>query len=243
MEAIVLAGGQGTRLRQVLPDVVKPMALVGGHPFLELLLLRLAANGFHRVVLSLGYRADSIRDHFGSNFAGMEIVNVVEEAPLGTGGGMRLAMGKCEAEHTFVFNGDTFLDLDIAALEARWQRSRCIIIVARDVSDTARYGRLLVHGNRVTGFLEKGKAGPGLINAGCYVLPKGALDDFAEGSPFSFETDFLVPAVGTTRMEYFASKGYFIDIGIPEDYARAQLELPALFRREPGQQPPHPSLR
>jgi D-glycero-alpha-D-manno-heptose 1-phosphate guanylyltransferase len=236
MEAIVLAGGQGTRLRQVLPDVVKPMAPVGGRPFLELLLLRLATKGFHRVVMSLGYRADSIRDHFGSNFAGMEIVNVVEEASLGTGGGMRLAMRTCEADHTFVFNGDTFLDLDIAALEARWQRSRSIIIVAREVPDTARYGRLLVSGERVTGFLEKGKAGPGLINAGCYVLPKGALDDFAEGFPFSFETDFLVPEVGTTRMEYFASNGYFIDIGIPEDYALAQLELPELFRHEPSRQ-------
>ena len=156
MDAIVLAGGLGTRLRQVLPDVVKPMAPVGGRPFLELLLLRLAANGFSRVVLSLGYRADSIRDHFGSNFAGMEIVDVVEETPLGTGGGMRLAMGKCEADHTFVFNGDTFLDLDIAALEARWQRSRSIIIVAREVPDTLRYGRLVVSGDRVTGFLERG---------------------------------------------------------------------------------------
>jgi len=229
MDAIVLAGGLGTRLRQVLPDVVKPMAPVGGRPFLELLLLRLAANGFSRVVLSLGYRADSIRDHFGSNFAGMEIVDVVEETPLGTGGGMRLAMGKCEADHTFVFNGDTFLDLDIAALEARWQRSRSIIIVAREVPDTLRYGRLVVSGDRVTGFLEKGEAGPGVINAGCYVLPKGELDGFAEGQFFSFETDFLVAEVGNRNMEYFVSNGYFIDIGIPDDYARAQLELPRLF--------------
>ena len=229
MEGIVLAGGQGTRLRQVLPDIVKPMAPVGGRPFLELLLLRLAAHGFTRVVLSLGYRAESISDHFGSSFTGMEIVHVVEEVPLGTGGGMRLAMEKCEGNHAFVFNGDTFLDLDIAALEARWQRSRSIIIVARKVPDTSRYGRLVVSGDKVTGFLEKGKAGPGLINAGCYVLPKGELDSFAEGHPFSFETDFLVAEVENRKMEYFVSNGYFIDIGIPDDYARAQLELPSLF--------------
>lgn len=90
MEAIVLAGGQGTRLRQILPNVVKPMAPVGGRPFLELLLIRLAANGFTRVVMSLGYLAESIRDYFGNNFAGMEIVHVVEETPLGTGGGCDL---------------------------------------------------------------------------------------------------------------------------------------------------------
>ena len=229
MEAIVLAGGQGTRLRQVLPDVAKPMAPVGGRPFLELLLVRLVANGFTRVVLSLGYLADSIRDYFGNNFAGLEIVHVVEETPLGTGGGMRLAMEKCEADHTFVFNGDTFLDLDIAALDAQWQCSHSIIIVAREVPDAARYGRLLVSKARVTGFLEKGKTGPGLINAGCYVLPKGELDGFAVGDPFSFETDFLVAEVGKRKMEYFVSNGYFIDIGIPDDYARAQLELPKLF--------------
>ena len=192
MEAIVLAGGLGTRLRPVLPDVVKPMAPVGGRPFLEFLLLRLAANGFSRVVLALGYRADSIRDHFGSNFAGMEIVDVVEETPLGTGGGMRLAMGKCEADHTFVFNGDTFLDLDIATLEARWQRSRSIIIVAREVPDTSRYGRLVVSGERVTSFLEKGEAGPGLINAGCYVLPKASLTVFPRASPFPSRPTFLL---------------------------------------------------
>jgi D-glycero-alpha-D-manno-heptose 1-phosphate guanylyltransferase len=229
MEAILLAGGRGTRLQQVLPNVVKPMAPVGGRPFLELLLLRLRANGFTRVILSLGYRADSIRDHFGNNFAGMEIVYVVEETPLGTGGGIRLAMAKCEADHAFVFNGDTYLELNIAALEARWQRTRSIFIVAREVPDTARYGRLVVSGDRVTGFLEKGRSGPGLINAGCYVLPKGELDIFAEGIPFSFETDFLVAEVGSRKMEYFVSNGYFIDIGIPDDYARAQLELSSLF--------------
>lgn len=229
MEAIVLAGGQGTRLRRVLPDVAKPMAPVGGRPFLEFLLLRLAANGFARVVVSSGYLADSIRDHFGNKFAGMEIVHVVEETPLGTGGGMRLATEKCEADHAFVFNGDTFLDVDIAALDAQWQRSRSIIIVAREVPDTARYGRLAVSGDRVTGFLEKGAAGPGLINAGCYVIPKGRLDGFSEGYSFSFETDFLVAEVGSSKMEYFVANGYFIDIGIPDDYARAQLELPKLF--------------
>ena len=228
MEAIVLAGGQGTRLRHVLPDVAKPMAPVAGRPFLELLLARLSRCGFNRVVLSLGYKADSIINHFGGSFAGMEIVSIVEREPLGTGGAIRLAMDACSADHVFIFNGDTFLELDVAALEAHWQASGTLVIVARDVPDVTRYGRLDISNGRIEGFLEKGPGGPGIINAGVYVLPSGALDHFPVGQPFSFETDFLVTDVTRIRMDCFLSSGYFIDIGIPDDYARAQLELPLL---------------
>lgn len=226
MEAIILAGGQGTRLRHVLPDIAKPMAPIGGHPFLELLLTRLASDGFGRVVLSLGYKAESICGYFGQRFAGVEIAHVIEEKPLGTGGGIRLAMQKCTQDHVFVFNGDTFVDLDTRELETQWQASRALTIVAREVADTARYGRLQICDGSITGFLEKGISGPGLINAGCYVLPRGILDRFAPGEAFSFEADFLVPEVARRRIDCFQSTGYFIDIGIPEDYARAQQELP-----------------
>lgn len=228
MEALILAGGQGTRLRHVLPDVPKPMAPVAGLPFLELVLTRLSRWGFRRVVLSLGYKADAIRSHFGGNFADMEVVHVVEERPLGTGGGIRYALRECAADHVFVFNGDTFLELDIGQLEAQWQASRTLTIVAREVPDAARYGRLQVRDGRITGFLEKDVSGPGLINAGCYVLPTDILDRFAIGEAFSFESDFLVPEVARQRFDCFVSTGYFIDIGIPEDYARAQRELPLL---------------
>ncbi len=225
MQAIILAGGFGTRLRELVPDLPKPMAPVNGRPFLEILLASLSQNGFRHVVLSLGFMADKISGHIGKQFAGMEMSYVKEEKPLGTGGGVRLAMSQCHEDHVFVFNGDTFLDLEVSALEQQWQQNRRPIIVGREVPDTARYGRLLYEQHRVTGFTEKGISGPGLINAGCYVFSQGLLNDFALGSSFSLETDFLAKLINQTQVDLFVTTGQFIDIGIPEDYQRAQTEL------------------
>lgn len=225
MEAIILAGGFGIRLRQVVPDLPKPMAPVAGRPFLEILLTAIARKGFSRVVLSLGYMAEKVVEYFGDRFADMELVYEIEEMPLGTGGAIRQALGRCIADHVFVFNGDTYLDVEAAEVDACWLAQRAPIIVAREVSDTARYGRLDIANNRVLGFSEKGLAGPGLINAGCYVLPKGVLDGFPCGAAFSLEADFLAKAVTQQRFDVFVSKGLFIDIGIPKDYERAQKEL------------------
>lgn len=225
MEAIVLAGGLGTRLREVVSDVPKVMAPVAGRPFLEILLTALARKGFQRVVLSLGYLADTVVHHFGGRFGGMELLYEIEPSPLGTGGAMRAALDRCAGEQVFVFNGDTFLDLEAADVEQQWRQQPGPIIVARDVPDTSRYGRLDVQDSRVMGFFEKGMSGPGLINAGCYVLPRGILDAFELGQAFSFETDFLPGAVKQQRFEVFVTRGYFIDIGVPADYARAQSEL------------------
>lgn len=225
MEAIVLAGGFGTRLRQVVADVPKPMAPVAGRPFLEILLGSLASKGFTRAVLALGFMAEKISGHFGSRFGGLELAYVVEDKPLGTGGATRLAMTACTQDHVFVFNGDTYLDLEAEALERQWQAHRHPIVVGRQVPDTLRYGRLVVEGRRITRFAEKGVAGPGLINAGCYVLAKEALAGFPLHQPFSIETDYLTPEVARATVEVFVTEGQFIDIGIPEDYARAQTLL------------------
>lgn len=228
MEAIVLAGGFGTRLRQLVADVPKPMAPIAGRPFLEILLGSLARKGFRRVTLSLGFMAEKISDHFGANHAGIDLVYVVEEQPLGTGGGVRLAMEQVTADHVFVFNGDTFLDLESERVEQQWQTRRRPLIVGREVPDTARYGRLLAQEGRAMGFTEKGVAGPGLINAGCYVLQRQQLASFPAGRPFSLEADFLGPAVARGEFDVFVTSGQFIDIGVPEDYLRAQTELAGL---------------
>ena len=228
MEAIVLAGGFGTRLRQVVADVPKPMASIAGRPFLEILLGSLAKKGFSRSVLSLGFMAEKISAHFGHRFAGLDLAYVVEDTPLGTGGATRLAARACTQDHVFVFNGDTYLDLEVGSLERRWQAKRNSIVVGRQVPDTTRYGRLIVDGDRITSFAGKGIAGPGLINAGCYVLATDALARFPLNQPFSIETDYLVPEVARTTVEVFVAEGMFIDIGIPEDYARAQTLLAAL---------------
>lgn len=225
MQAILLAGGFGTRLRHVVSDVPKPMAPVAGRPFLDILLSSLANKGFDRVILSVGFMAEKISQYFGDQFKGMALDYAVEEQPLGTGGGVRLAMTKVSSDHVFVFNGDTFLDLEVDQLEQEWLLNKRPMIVGRVVPDTARYGRLLAENNLATGFTEKGISGPGIINAGCYVLCKGQLDGFSIGQAFSLEAEFLIPAVAQGEFDVFETHGLFIDIGVPEDYSRAQVEL------------------
>ena len=228
MEAIVLAGGFGTRLREVVSDVPKPMAPVAGRPFLEILLSMLAKKGFKRVVLSLGFMSDKIIQHFGDSYQGMHLVYEVEQHPLGTGGAIRAALTQCQADHVFIFNGDTYVDLEVDALERLWQHSQCPAIVVREVADTERFGRVEMHEGRINAFLEKGATGLGLINAGCYVLPKNALDDFSVGQAFSLETEFFIKQLQHIRFNGFVTQGRFIDIGVPDDYALAQTELAGL---------------
>ena len=225
MEGVVLAGGFGTRLREVVPDLPKPMAPIAGRPFLEILLSTLARKGFTRVVLSLGFMAEKIIAHFGESYAGMHLVYEVESRPLGTGGAIRAALTRCESDHVFIFNGDTYLDLEVDQLESLWQAQRHPVIVVRKVPDTARFGRVEMSDGRINDFLEKGMSGAGLINAGCYVLPKGALDDFALGQPFSLETEFFIKYLQRIRFDGFVTHGQFIDIGVPDDYVLAQTAL------------------
>jgi len=229
MEAIILAGGLGTRLQKVLPNVPKPMALIQGRPFLEFVLTHLSINGFQHAILSLGYRAEIIKDFFGAYFLGMKLSYVVEDSPLGTGGGMRLAVQKSVENHVYVLNGDTFLDLDFCRIEKLWQSSKIPTIVVRPVQDSSRYGKITFEDGRITGFIEKGVPGPGFMNAGCYIMPQGAIDVFVPGEPFSFELDYLVKEIARGSVGYCLEDGYFIDIGVPEDYERAKFELPKLF--------------
>ena len=225
MDVIVLAGGFGTRLRQAVPDVPKPMAPVAGQPFLEILLTWLARKGFRRAVLSLGYMADRIVSHFGNSYAGVELVYEIEATPLGTGGAIRQASRHCVGTHFYVVNGDSYLDFDVALVEAWWQQHRRPIIVARAVPDTARYGRLETEGRQVSEFRGQGTPGPGLINGGCYVFNTDALSDWPLGEAFSIEADYFPAQVKRARIDVFVTLGQFIDIGVPEDYWRAQTEL------------------
>lgn len=222
MEAIILAGGFGTRLRDVVSDLPKPMAPIGNRPFLEILLGMLSQKGFTRVTCSLGYMSEKIVSHFGNSFNGMELCYVVEESPLGTGGAVKLALTQCKDDHVFVFNGDTYLDIDVDQVELNWQKNRSPIIIGRWVPDTERYGRLVVSDGCVVDFNEKGIAGPGLINAGCYVLGARQLDGCRLQEKFSLESDYLVQLVKNEIVRCCETNGLFIDIGIPDDYERAQ---------------------
>lgn len=228
MEAIILAGGLGTRLRSVLPDLPKAMAPIRGRPFLALLLDQLAAAGFRAVTLAVGYRHDTIRRYFGERHGTLALRYSVETEPLGTGGALRLALGQASAPEVFVLNGDTYVELDYAAMRLAHRSAKVALTVAvHGVADAGRYGALEVAEGRIRGFLEKGRGGPGLINAGVYLLSAGLLAGHDLPGVFSFETDFLMPYVHEIRPLAFATAGEFIDIGVPEDYARAQALLPS----------------
>lgn len=222
MEAVVLAGGFGTRLRSVVADVPKPMAPVGGRPFLDYVLAGLARKGVTRTVLSVGFMSEKIIAHFGESHGAMVLDYEIENEPLGTGGAVAAALRRCAGDAVLVLNGDTYLDLELQALIAHWQVHRVPVIVARAVDDVARYGQLDVAGGRVLRFVEKGGHGPGLINAGVYVLPRSLFAEHLPPIPFSLEAGFLAGYVATHPTDAFVTRGEFIDIGIPEDFARAQ---------------------
>ena len=228
MQAIVLAGGLGTRLRGVVPDLPKPMAPVAGRPFLAWILSQLVAAGFERAVLAVGYRHEDIRDYFGHAFDSLALHYAVEDRPLGTGGALRLAAKELTSLPAFVLNGDTYLELDYRfMLDAHTEQAEQLSVAVCSVSDVARYGAIQLEDGHIRGFLEKGQTGPGFINAGTYLLSSAILKRIPLGEPFSFEQQLLVPLIGEIRPAAFRATGLFIDIGVPEDYARAQRLFPA----------------
>lgn len=225
MEAIILAGGLGTRLSSVVPSIPKPMAPISGKPFLELLLESLYKKGFNSIILSVGHLSQKIISHFGNRYKGMTITYVVEKIPLGTGGAIREALKKASQDHIYIFNGDTFVDFDVDGSERLWNEVHSPLIIGSKVSDVGRYGKLLVDGEKIIGFSEKNQTGPGIINAGCYLISVGLACQFPKKKKFSFESDFLSQNISVNEYYLYLAKGKFIDIGIPEDYLRAQVEL------------------
>ena len=231
MRTVILAGGSGTRLRQRVPDLPKPMAPVAGRPFLEYVLDGLIEGGIREVILSVGYRADVIKGHFGSNYRGASVLYAIESEPLGTGGAIAYALQGLEDSPVMVLNGDTLLQLNYAAVFEWYRRDpSAVAMVLRDVPDVTRYGAVITNGDRVSGFAEKGKAGRGLVNAGVYILRPEVFVTLGLTGNFSFEKDVLQDHLKSIRPRAYVTEGYFIDIGIPDDYERARRELPELFR-------------
>lgn len=225
-EVIVLVGGFGTRLQAVVSDLPKPLALVAGRPFLAHLLDRYAAAGMRRAVLATGYRADQVRAFAGARWAGMEIAYSHEDTPLGTGGAIRQATTLLGGDGVHVANGDTFLRYSPLALQQATQRNDAAIGVAlAEVEDVGRYGAVECVDGRVRAFREKGGRGRGLINAGSYFLTTTALSALPASANFSFETEVLLPAASTGNVAGCSDTSDFIDIGVPEDYLRAQTML------------------
>jgi NDP-sugar pyrophosphorylase family protein len=223
IEALVLAGGAGTRLRRLVPDLPKPLAPVSGRPFVAHLLDRLRAAGIARTVLCTGYRGDKVREALGASWDGMALDYSHEPEPLGTGGALRLAVGKCPASLLLVTNGDSWCDADLAAfLDAHIRAGMRAGLLLAEVPDASRYGRVEVApSGRVTGFVEKGTAGPGCINAGVYLVERGLLAEIPAGRPVSLERE-VIPGWIAAGLYGHRTGGRFIDIGTEDAYRQAE---------------------
>jgi len=232
MEAIILAGGYGTRLRPAVADLPKSMANINGRPFLEFLLDRLILSGIEHVILSVGYMHELIVDHFKDVYKELRISYAIESEPLGTGGGIKMAMKLASSENVLVLNGDTLFLLDLNSfIDFHISRKSLFSLALREVESASRYGSVTINSDgRITGFAEKNSSeNAGLINAGIYLISRKYFVDYPLPETFSLEKDFIEKIYQENEIYGFPDSGYFIDIGIPEDYARAQTEFMRLF--------------
>jgi NDP-sugar pyrophosphorylase family protein len=227
IRAFVLCGGAGTRLRPVLADRPKSMALISGTPFLQLLLDRLRSQGVDDVILGTGYMAEKIETYFGSgNELAMRIRYSREHEPLGTGGALKLAEPLI-SDPVLVLNGDSYVEWSLVPmLELFRAKDADMVVVLHAVGDVARYGSVaLDHDGRVIQFLEKGiGAGPGLVNAGVYLLQKQIVRELPAVRAISLEKE-VFPSLLDRAVYGLVCTGLFIDIGIPDDFKRAQTLL------------------
>ncbi|KKM13014.1 hypothetical protein SY88_00110 [Clostridiales bacterium PH28_bin88] len=234
MKAVILAGGLGTRLRPVVSNVPKSMAIIAGKPFLEYQVNWLAAQGVCDIVFCLGYMAEKIKEHFGDGAAfGVHIEYSVEDKPLGTAGALGLARHLLSP--TFlVLNGDTFLDVLVEqVLGFHLAKEAVLSLVMVQVNDMAPYGEIVTDDRgKVLTFCEKGRQGAGLINAGIYIMEKSILDIVPVGQTCSLEEEILPRLLEQGQPVYgFVHKGFFLDIGTPENYKRAQNAVIGRFGR------------
>ena len=224
MEAIILAGGLGTRLRGVIGEIPKCMAPVDGKPFLQYQLEWLSRFDVGHVVLSVGYLREQVMDFVNAREWPFKVTYAIEKEPLGTGGGIRLALSKCKGNKVFVLNGDTFYNVDLKALNF----TAPVTLALKPMKDFDRYGAVDWDGDLVNAFREKQHCAEGLINGGIYAIDRSQLDMSLFPKNFSFERDVLEPLANYGLVAGEVQEGYFIDIGVPEDYARAQRELPEI---------------
>jgi D-glycero-alpha-D-manno-heptose 1-phosphate guanylyltransferase len=226
-EAIILAGGLGTRLRSVVPNLPKCMAFVNSKPFLTYVINHLLAQGVDRFIFSLGYKSEAIIDFLEKAFPSLSYKVVVEDEPLGTGGAIKKACSATESSSVLVTNGDTLFTIEVKSVADLHEsyNVHCTLSL-KPMKNFDRYGVVEIDGNHVIkSFREKQHYDSGLINGGMYILNVNNFlkEDLPE--KFSFEKDYLEQFFNQRKMLGIEQDQYFIDIGIPQDYARAQLEL------------------
>jgi NDP-sugar pyrophosphorylase family protein len=228
-EALVLCGGLGTRLRSVYDAGPKALAPIGGRPFLAYMLDWLRAQGVRRAVLCVGYRAEQIQQSYPAGQGDPQISYSVEPEPLGTAGALKYAEGRIQGDCFFVVNGDSLADISLSALlEFHHEKHAAMTLATVPVEATGRFGSVEMDaGGRVTGFREKAETGPGVheVNAGVYVMERALLDEIPPARKVSLERE-VFPALAGRGLYGLKTGGSFIDIGVPDDFASAQTEIP-----------------
>lgn len=220
MQAIILCGGLGTRLKSVIKDIPKPMALINDKPFLEFIFEYLKKQGIKEIILAVSYKYEVIQEYFKDEFLGIKIKYSIEKEPLGTGGAIKEAL-KFIKNEAYVLNGDTFFDIDLSKLKLNGSK---IYLALKQMNNFDRYGTVNVDGRAlVISFEEKVFKKQGLINGGIYLLDKDIFKDFALQEKFSFE-EFLQENYKKLKAKAHIFDDYFIDIGVPEDYKRFKNE-------------------
>lgn len=226
-EAIVLAGGLGTRLREAVPDLPKVMAPVAGRPFLGYIIDNLRMQGISTFIFSLGFKADSIEQYLKEHFPTLDYTSVTENEPLGTGGGIRLALQKAKSRDVLIVNGDTLFKVNVEQLagQHRQKGAECTLAL-KPMKAFDRYGVVqLNEEQKVLSFHEKKPYDEGLINGGVYLLSKEKFFQRSFPPKFSFEKDYLEAYCCEGIFYGDVQEGYFIDIGISSDYKKAQTDL------------------
>ncbi|MGH2647958.1 MAG: nucleotidyltransferase family protein [Ginsengibacter sp.] len=226
-EAIILAGGLGTRLKNVVPNLPKCMAPVAGKPFLYYLISFLQTNGIKKFIFSVGYMHEIIEDYLKNNFSKLNYKISLENEPLGTGGAIKLACEKASEKNILICNGDTLFKIHVTALSSfHIECDADCTLCLKPMTNFDRYGVVELDKNgSVKSFKEKQFYKSGLINGGVYAL--NISNFLKENLPqkFSFENDYLEKQVGKKKLYGIVQDEYFIDIGIPEDYKRAEKEF------------------
>ena len=224
--AIILAGGMGTRLKTIISDLPKPMAPIMNVPFLTYQLNYLKHFGIKKVIFSVGYLSEKIIAHYNQSFENINIEYSIEKNPLGTGGGIRMAMSNLKEDLVLILNGDSFFDLDLEQFyNLHLEQKSDFSLALRYVNNSERYGNIEFNSsNQITSFIEKNQLNQsGYINAGVYILSKKLyLQNTKPDINFSIEKDFFEKQLNQLIIKGFEFKDYFIDIGIPEDYLKAQ---------------------
>lgn len=231
MEAIILAGGFGTRLSHILKDIPKPMAIINNKPFLYYILSDIVNKGINKIIIAVGYKKEAIIDYFGESFKGVKIVYSEENTPLLTGGAIKQAISSCKEEEVFIINGDTYFDIDFIKMRKFHNNKKSDLTIATKLMfDYDRYGTIIIdEKNKIISFVEKQKTSEGLINGGIYLINKNILKTVSLDK-FSFEKDFMENKVHELSIYSFENKSYFIDIGVEEDYNIAREDY--IFKKD-----------